>query len=645
MKENSLKVISVYLIAMLVFGMIMAFPAAYAQIATISVLNPDDTYDLAHVDRTYWTASHTYDTKKDLTPAGPGDIIFHADTHAGDIFYIRVYLGAVTNLWNWQIKLYFNASLLQCTKAFIPADSPFKFAVTPTPVIDNTTGYVMMGSSRLGGEPGVSGSGDLAWIVFEVAQGVGYEEYYSCDFTFDAVDTFLLDPDMADIPFTSEPGHYEIFWAPPEIYPYYMVYPAEYKARVLGQDVQIDILVKNVDPAWEIIGFQFALRFNATLLEPVNYTEGTFMENFTNNGESVIYASAFDYMGDAALPPGYNAWTVGVIIMPGDGNVWHAPFPEGEGLLVSLHFTAIYETISPEEAWTDLSFTSLEGNPLDPNDNFYGYALNQHMDEIPLGTCIGGNYRAPMRVLGLSLDLYSQYPRPYGGQDFNMPSDSFAPQVQVELYALVKYNDDPVQQKLVAFEVRHGEFYIYREATTNDIGIAHVSFRIPWPCDNPEGRVLGEWIARATVEVAEKVANDTMPFKVWWPVEITSIEPKVTKFIKRKPLVNDPLEFVMEFRTYRMQPVPVYLTVVVYDELGFVIGHDVYYIGEFGWGEYGHYCEFRTDTWIISIPMPSHAVVGKGTVYGNAYNNLPWNNGTPYCPEKTNTIDFYIKRP
>ena len=242
-------------------------------------------------------------------------------------------------------------------------------------------------------------------------------------------------------------------------------------------------------------------------------------------------------------------------------------------------------------------------------------------------------------------DRYCQYGKPYGGQGWNIEADSFGPQAEVILFALVTYNEGPVQQKLVGFEVRHGEFYVYREATTNDQGIAQVSFRIPWPCEDPEGRVLGEWVARATVEVAEMVANDTMPFKVWWPVEIVSIEPKSTVFIKRKPLTSDPMEFVMEFRTYRMQPVPVYLTIVVYDELGFVIGYDVKYIETFGWNEEGHYCHFFNGTWETTITLPSHAMVGAAKVYANAFNELPWNYGTPYCPEVTNTITFYIRLP
>jgi len=637
------KALNIAIILMLVLGALAVFPIypAKAYDTKIKVLNPDATHDKTLVDPNNWTASVTYDTKYDGTPAGPGDIVFHTDTRTCDMFYVDVYCENVENLWNWQVNFTFDPTILEVVNAYIPPTSKFNFAVTPPPVIDNENGFVVIGSSRLGTQPGVSGSDVLARIVIHVKKGAGYLEHLSCDLKL-VGGTRLKDPAMADIPCDLVDGYYEIFWVVPPA-PSIYVSPSVYKATRLDEDVKIDVYVRDVAPAWEIIGFQFVLRFNQTLIEPTGYDAGTFMEGFANNGESVLYVVQHDFIGDPALPEGYNAYVVAVMILPGpDG--WKEPYPAGAGKLITLHFKAVYETIAPAEAWTDLSFTTLMANPFVPEDDITCYALNHYMTKIEFFSKIGGNYRAPIRVLGLALDVYTQYPRPYGGQEWGKPSDSFAPQQQIELFALVTYNADPVQQKLVGFHIKHNGYKIYREATTNDQGIAHISFRPPWPCVNPE-EVLGEWEVRATVEVAEKTANDTVRFKVWWPVEVVSIEPKETQYVKRKPLPSDTLTFVMTFRTYRMQPVPVNLTAVVYDELGFFIGSDVKEIEAFGWGEYDHYCEFYIDTWEIEIPMPSHAVVGLCTVYGNAFNNLPWDYGTPYCPEVTNTIEFRIVLP
>ncbi|MBS7620639.1 hypothetical protein KEJ32_00705, partial [Candidatus Bathyarchaeota archaeon] len=53
---------------------------------------------------------------------------------------------------------------------------------------------------------------------------------------------------------------------------------------------------------------------------------------------------------------------------------------------------------------------------------------------------------------GRSIDLFTQK-EPFSGKGLNEPSDSFQPQEEVILYALVTYNNYPVQNKLVAFQV------------------------------------------------------------------------------------------------------------------------------------------------------------------------------------------------
>jgi len=311
-------------------------------------------------------------------------------------FTVNATVTNVTNLWNWQTKVLFNPSMIQCASAVIPSDSPFKFPIPGGPIIDNVTGYVMLGASQI--VPiGINGSGVLATINFTIISapttpggtlscGINYSRPYD-------EDTYLNDPDMLPIPATLVDGYYEYTWPSPPL-PYLEVRPSIYNATELGKDVAIEIWVHNVSEDWEIIGLQFALRFNASLLDPMSVEAGTFMEAFANDGESVIYAEGHDYMGDAALPDGFNAWTVGVITFPDMGN-WHEPFPSGEGLLATLHFNATMETAYPEIAWTDLNFTNLINNPLDLNDDFKCYTLNVDMNEISFQQLIGGNYRAP----------------------------------------------------------------------------------------------------------------------------------------------------------------------------------------------------------------------------------------------------------
>ena len=252
---------------------------------------------------------------------------------------------------------------------------------------------------------------------------------------------------------------------------------------------------------------------------------------------------------------------------------------------------------------------------------------------------------------GLAIDLYTQYPAPYGGQGPRVPSDMFAPQQEVNFSAVVTYNQYPVAQKLVGFHVHHQgatiNYNIYGEAATDGDGVARMTLRLPWPADDPVNEVFGAWNAIATVEVAEMVANDTLGFWVWWKVEVVSVEPMHTEYVQRK-MGGDPLDFSLELRAFSMQSLPVTLAVSVYDELGFFTGSDFLQFTA-GWEAYQYYNYLTGETPSaksypvnITIPLSTYAVVGAGTVFGNVYDKFPWVGGTAYAPEAQNTISFYL---
>lgn len=426
--------------------------------------------------------------------------------------------------------------------------------------------------------------------------------------------------------------------------------PDDYNFSMFGAILMPDSLTEPISVADETVGTGngFSTLFYLDY-PPVDVDSETIVANGTH-----VFVRDTDYTMD------YTTGTITFVTAPAinanitatyDGMMpvpYHSPFPHtspGDGLLMTVYFKAIYETISPIEEWTWIEFIQFK---VDEDT----YALNQLLMVLPVDT-VDCHYRAPQKILGLGMDLYTQYDYPYGGQGPDMPSDMFGPQQLVDLFVNVTYNDYPVQQKLVGFEIRHGDLVFWREDTTDENGVAHVSFRLPWPCVDPETEIFGKWYVWATVEVAEEVASDTLGFWVEWPVWVLSIEPKGTEpiqFVQRKT-GGDTLLFTMVFLTHSMQKIPVTLTTTVYDELGFFIGSDSLTV-DVGWDEYNYYnysiCEeppFIVYWWDISIPMPTNAVIGKGIVFGNAFNMFPWLGGTPYCPEVTNTIDFYIVKP
>jgi len=120
---------------------------------------------------------------------------------------------------------------------------------------------------------------------------------------------------------------------------------------------------------------------------------------------------------------------------------------------------------------------------------------------------------------GRDIDVYTQFPAPYGGQGRGMSSNPFRPMMDVFLYGYVTYNLGPVAQKFVAFEIVHEEWTFVLLNTTNSDGVTWVKFRIPWPDTDPEARVLGVWNVTATVNIGDVIVRDT----VWFYVSLTDL--------------------------------------------------------------------------------------------------------------------------
>jgi PKD repeat protein len=216
---------------------------------------------------------------------------------------------------------------------------------------------------------------------------------------------------------------------------------------------------------------------------------------------------------------------------------------------------------------------------------------------------------------------------PFDGTGIDVANDAWAPQELMVLYAKVTYNLEPVEAKLVGFEVRDsdGDCVLYRVQATSASGIAQIDFRIP---SEP---VFGDWIAIAIVDVAGTTVADTMPFKVGWIIEILSVTPTNGPYYKGNNMYFE-LEIVNIAKTTKTPTI----TVVVYDECGVPLGQVI------------------IDTWdippetsapfttTVAIHVPQWAFVGLARVYANAFTDLPSANGVPYCPEQS--AEFIIKK-
>jgi len=128
---------------------------------------------------------------------------------------------------------------------------------------------------------------------------------------------------------------------------------------------------------------------------------------------------------------------------------------------------------------------------------------------------------------GVIVDLYTDQAL-FDGKGANQSADAYEPQELVVLFALATYNDAPVAGKLVAFQIigpmnQFQNITVVGAGTTDEDGIAEFSFRLPWPSQIPEKAIFGQWIALATVEIAEQVVVDTLTFRVGWILSIIEI--------------------------------------------------------------------------------------------------------------------------
>lgn len=564
------------------------------------------------------------------------NIFFTNTTSVGDTFKVTIMCSGVVQLYDWQVALTFDPTLLSVAPAdiVIPSDNILKAnfpgnTYEPPPSVE--TGYVVFSQTLTGEGINFTGSGKLAEVTFHIIKAPERKQTLSCTLHFvvpdDPQPLKTLWEDASAVSYTpyTDDGYYEFSWAPPVEKPWLQVSPSTVTmglggAQVKGRHFTIGILIKNVKPEWMMIGAQAVLYYNTSLLTYVSATEGTFFSTFATHG--TWFGVEKD---DGTL-------NIGLLMLPNASGYYDfTTWPSGEGVFCTIEFEVAMQLEFPWEA-TD----KFDLEPL------FGICFIDVDDEpIPHLDPVDGTYRIYGYVLGLQIDVYTQYPEPYGGQGANMPSDMFGPQAEVILYAKVLYNLDPVQAKLVSFEIRHGEFLIQGSNITNSEGIAEYHFRIPWPCENASERVFGIWDVVANVEVAEQVVTDRLQFKVYWLVEIVSVTPKQTEYIKYKDQPPT-LEFEVVYRTYRVQPIPVVITVAGYDELKFFIGSNSYST-TVGWGTMDNWCHFKNYTITLSFPMPSNAVVGTATVRANAFDKLPWIGGVPYCPEKSEI--FRIVRP
>jgi hypothetical protein len=399
--------------------------------------------------------------------------------------------------------------------------------------------------------------------------------------------------------------------------------------------------------------------FDPTIIPPYNTMTLDVAVNFWNQYGTFFtslneYDSLFDYVGDGSI---WNVWAADILLPNGTGDYDLPVYPniDSSGDVLATITFVVTKQMCPYNYTSDLNITAFM---TDGDQAFVTVGGDYVSADLVNGTAtVLGNYPATGRVIdvygGAKNDGYwtgypNPFPSPYGGQGAGSIGtngvfqgawmDLVFPQSEVTLYGAVTYNWWPVQSKDVGFEIEgpyikltNGTlvpaqtYYVLAKlvGTTDSDGIAHVTFRMPWPCDNPDS-FTGIWKVTATATVADVEIKDVTIFYYQRPVYITKVTTDAYSYLH-----GDTVTITIAYQTHSVQTYPALFSAVLTDDLGVPVGMAL--IGKTVGG--ATFCTWKTGSVKVTIVIPKYAYAGYGYIHANVYDKDPTVGGEAYDPE------------
>ncbi|MDH7563915.1 MAG: hypothetical protein QHH24_03400 [Candidatus Bathyarchaeota archaeon] len=397
-----------------------------------------------------------------------------------------------------------------------------------------------------------------------------------------------------------------------------------------------------LDPAWKLIGVQFRLFYDPTLIGVVGVTEGPFLQGFAPYGTLFISSVESNGLGPHVL--------VGEMILPNGTGYWNPPWPKGQGIVANIEFEVLKQEC-PLNFTCDLELTGVFGE----------WAIDAEGNYIPFDAPVNGDYTIlPFDQPGRVIDIYGgannngywtgypgPFPAPYGGQGIDHWMDIVFPQSEITIYAYVTYNYWPVQSKQVGFEIegpyeklpngtlvpkQRYQIWAKLTATTNASGIAVITYRMPWPCEDPDG-ITGIWKITGTVVIADVVVTDTIIYYYERLVYITNVTTDSFYYTH-----DDCITVTVDYQTHAVQMYPALFAVTLTDDLGVPFGMKLHATNVGG----ATFCTWKRDKFSVTICIPKWAYAGYGLVHVTCYDKDPTDGGYAITPEYAPAPEFQI---
>ena len=384
----------------------------------------------------------------------------------------------------------------------------------------------------------------------------------------------------------------------------------------VGTRFTVEVSVVDLEEGWFWIGCGLRIKYDPTYIKPISISEGPFFQEFAalQPGSMGTLFEGFIETPETDPIYGYNMPIMGMIL-PNSTGWWNAPWPQGSGVIAIIECEVAKTIFETTDTLLPIIYQEAEGVDTPETQNIVSKPLDAPVDGVITLTLRYGRY----------IDIFTEHPSGFNGYGLEEPSDMFLPQEEVTLYAEVLYNDWPVQHKLVGFEVidNNGNTWLKGQAFTDENGIATYSFRLPWPCENPED-LFGEWTAIATVEIAEEVVSDYVNFKYDYLVHITKVTTDKTEYAH-----GETVTVSFEFTSKAMQEYPVLFSIVLYDELNVPVAIMTWQ----GTVSGAQYCQDKPYSGTVTLEIPKWAYAGYATFKVNCFDKQPEEDGTPWCPE------------
>jgi hypothetical protein len=634
MKTKFAKIVSTLLIASMLMGIaLVTVPTASAAVTKVKLIPSPQVLGSGHVD-----------------------VI-------GTTFQVACVIEDVTNLYGFGIKIYINETYFQYVShsTSVPWDthqtpqSPSPYAgilyAPYTPVADtyhSATHILEVAYSSQSPAPSFNGSGTVCVMTLRViAQPYDYEiapaDFLDVYVTFNEIK--LAGYGVPPPPIDFDPVSCDV-----QLWSRTFAYPAIPQLDVRGIGEITSIVGKGIshtftvdvwlvtDVFWDPAGFDMRLTFDQTLIEAVK-------SEVDPDGDfgSFWSVGSFPFINMTDNINGYVR-----VAFVGIGS--HTPV-YGKLKILTVTFHEIYEATIPADIKScDLTLMSPPPRPhvTIPPDNqivcpidIAGFPRpdrpmspwNSTPYSVPIPSTISkAIYTCHYKPLGRAIDVFTQYEDPFGGQGPGANSSMYWPQKEVILYANVTYNLWPEQQKDVAFQIidPYGVTYALLCNRTNADGIAMVSFRLPWMCDDPT-YYFGLWEVMASVDVACQHINDTLHFKYDYKVHIWKVTTDKTDYDH----YEDVTVFI-EYGSNAQLVYPIVFAVTGLDETG--VPWDINYVQVPVGG--AQWCTYNNGKANVTLTIPKWARAGVATIDVNALDAWPTAGGVQEFPLYWVTINI-----